>query len=97
VDEPFLLNILTMIAWTKEPWEEVKNVLEALDIDYATDFKGNLILHFQDFEVRHERSGNKMDHVDHLFIEFAFDRGTNYSMKMTRTDVYYNYQDKLQR
>ena len=81
-----------MIAWAKEPWEEVKNVLEALDIDYMTDFKGNLILHFQDFDVRNERSNTKIDHVDHLFIEFMFNRGTSYEMKMTRTDVYYNYQ-----
>lgn len=83
-----------MIAWTKEPWEEVQNVLEALEIDYATDFKGNLILHFQDFDVRNERSNTKIDHVDHLFIEFVFIYGgTSYNMRMTRTDVYYNHQD----
>lgn len=79
-----------MINWTKDSWEDVKMVLDELDYDYVCDFEGNLILHFQDFDIVEETKKEVVDHVDHMWLKFDFSRteSDKYKIQFYRTDIY---------
>ena len=76
-----------MINWKKDDWVDVQAVLEALDIEYETTFEGNLILHFKDFDIFNEKTGDVVDHVEHMWLLFQFIGGT-YDLKFYRSDLY---------
>lgn len=76
-----------MINWKKDEWEDVQAVLETLDIDYEVTFEGNLILHFKDFDVFNEKTGDVVDHVEHMWLLFQF-RSSGYDLKFFRSDLY---------
>jgi hypothetical protein len=75
-----------MIAYEKEPWEDVKKVLEALFYDWSIDLEGNLIVHWENFDIRNEKTGEIVDHVDHLWLKFIFKYGNSYEVKWWRSD-----------
>jgi len=77
-----------MINWTKDSWEDVKMVLDELEYDYVCDFEGNLILHFEDFDIVEETKKKVVDHVDHMWLKFEFGGDKRYNLSFYRTDVY---------
>jgi len=78
-----------MINWVKDTWEEVKFTLDALELDYEIDFEGNLLVCFSDFNIVDERSKEVVDHVDKIWLKFAFAmNGRSYDLQFYRVDVY---------
>lgn len=75
-----------MIAYDKEPWSDVKTVLDALFYDWSIDLEGNLIVHWENFDIRNEKTNEIVDHVDHLWCKFTFKYGNSYDSKFWRSD-----------
>lgn len=76
-----------MINYTKESWQDVHNVLEALFYDWTIDLEGNLIVHWENFDICNEKTGKKVDHVDHLWLKFIFkNNGRDYDFRWWRSD-----------
>jgi len=65
-------NFTKMINWTKDSWEDVKMVLDELEYDYVCDFEGNLILHFENFEIVDENTKKVVDTVDQIWSPLLF-------------------------
>lgn len=76
-----------MINWTKDSWEDVKMVLDELDYDYQADFEGNLILHFENFDIVDENTKKVVDTVDHIWLKFEF-ANSGYVLRWYRNDIY---------
>lgn len=74
-----------MIPYKKESWEEIKTVLEALFYDWTLDFEGNLIIHWEDFDIRNEKTNVVVDHVDHMWCKFIF-QAYSYYTTWSRSD-----------
>ncbi len=75
-----------MIAYDKEPWSDVKTVLNALFYDWSIDLEGNLLVHWENFDIRNEKTNEIVDHVDHLWCKFTFKYGNSYDTKWWRSD-----------
>jgi hypothetical protein len=76
-----------MINWTKDSWEEVKFFLDELEYDYDCDFEGNLILHFNSFDIVDQNTKKVVDTVDHLWMLFQFST-ESYNIHWSRSDIY---------
>lgn len=78
-----------MLNWKKDSWEDVKMLLDELEFDYQCDFEGNLILHFENFNITNEKTKEVVDTVDHMWLKFKFyTEGKNYDIQFYRQDVY---------
>lgn len=82
-----IFNYIEMINWTKDKWEDVKMVLDELEYDYQCDFEGNLILHFENFDIIDENSKKIVDTVDHIWLKFEF-TNSGYVIRWYRNDIY---------
>jgi len=80
-------NFTKMINWTKDSWEDVKMVLDELEYDYVCDFEGNLILHFENFEIVDENTKKVVDTVDQIWLKFEFTK-SGYVLRWYRNDIY---------
>lgn len=78
-----------MINWRKDDWDEVKLLLDELDYDYEVDWKGDLIVRFENVKVINERNGSQVDHIDSIWLEFLFENdGQSYNLRFYRNNVY---------
>ena len=78
-----------MLNWTKDDWKDIKLLLDELEYDYECDFEGNLILHFEKFEILNEVTQEVVDTVDHMWLKFIFtNKGNDFYIKFYRQDVY---------